>query len=53
MVVTRNQLDDLQDRLFEIRQLADSAGRDLADGLSAASVLHRLLAGIEAELAGV
>lgn len=51
LVITRNELDDANDRLFEIRLLAADARRDLDDRLAATRVLSRLLDGIDAVIA--
>ena len=47
LVVTRNELDDANDRLFEIRQLIAEASRDLADNLDAANVAQRLIDAVD------
>ena len=51
LVITRNELDDANDRLFEIRLLVADARRDLDDRLAATRVLSRLLDGIDAVIA--
>lgn len=43
LVITRNELDDANDRLFEIRQLIAEATRDLDDGVRPATVARRLI----------
>ena len=47
LIVTRNELDDANDRLFEIRQLIADAQRDLNDGIKTNTVVTRLIDGID------
>lgn len=48
LIVTRNELDDANDRLFEIRQLIAEASGDLDDGVRADVVARRLVDAIDA-----
>ena len=43
LIVTRNELDDAQDRLYLIGTALVDAETDLADGVAASTVLRRLM----------
>jgi len=47
LVIARNELDDVNDRLFEISVAVAQANDQLADGLSAETVLQHLLGAVD------
>ena len=50
LVVTRNELADLRDRLLEVTDAMGDAGASLEDGIGADTVLSRLLAALDGTL---
>lgn len=47
LVITRNELDDVNDRLFEVAGVLRDAEMLLSDGMAPARVLRRLMEGID------
>lgn len=46
-MIARNELDDLNDRMFEVAGLVRDAQSQLDDGLSPGAVLERLLGDVD------
>jgi len=47
LVITRNELDDVNDRLFDVANVVRDAQVQLADGMEASKVLDHLLRAID------
>lgn len=47
LVITRNELDDVNDRLFEVSVVARDAQLQLDDGLAPDTVLRHLLVAVD------
>ncbi|MFN8051216.1 MAG: hypothetical protein U0Q22_07275 [Acidimicrobiales bacterium] len=47
LVITRNELDDVNDRLFEVSVAVRDAQLQLEDGLKPAAILERLLSTVD------
>lgn len=47
LVITRNELDDVNDRLFEVSVVAKDAQLQLDDGLAPETVLRHLLVAVD------